>query len=128
MKVPFTLCLGNAHGRNNLLSFLALRIRESQLLFMPMQGGGTEIIMAENTKTKKAPAKKKSPPKNGAKKQGTKNTTKQTTKMPKGSIKNKTLSNEIKGIILIARAKFSSALASETHMGEIISYRSLPCG
>ncbi len=28
---------------------------------------------------------------------------------------------------LIARAKFSS-LWSETHMGEIISYRSLPCG
>ena len=106
MRVPFTLCLGNAHGRNNLLSFLALRIGENQLLFMPTQGGGTEIIMAENTKTKKAPAKKKSPPKNGAKKQGTKNTTKQMTKMPKGSIKNKTLSNEIKGILLIALGIF----------------------
>ena len=39
--------LGNAHGRNNLLSFLALRIRENSLLFVPMQSGGMEIIMNE---------------------------------------------------------------------------------
>ena len=60
MKVPFALCLrrislpvrnfprrclGNAHGRNNLLSFLALRIGEIKLLFVPTQGGGMEIIM-----------------------------------------------------------------------------------
>ncbi len=37
--------LGHAHGHNNLLSFLALRIREIPLLFMPAQGGGMEIIM-----------------------------------------------------------------------------------
>ncbi len=58
MKVPFALAsgriraparnfpriaLGNAHGRNNLLSSLALRIRELSLLFMPTQGGGMEI-------------------------------------------------------------------------------------
>ena len=56
MKAPFTLeiklpvrnfprlCLGNAHGRKNLLSFLALRIREIQLLFVPAQDGGMEIM------------------------------------------------------------------------------------
>ncbi len=37
--------LGNAHGRNNLLSFLALLIREISLLFVPTQSGGMEIIM-----------------------------------------------------------------------------------
>ena len=60
MKVLFTLssgriraparnfsriALGNAHGRNNLLSFLALRIRELSLLLTPTQGGGMEIII-----------------------------------------------------------------------------------
>ena len=37
----------NAHGRNNLLSFLALRIRENSLLPVPTQSGGMEIIMSK---------------------------------------------------------------------------------
>lgn len=60
VKAPFTLLsptnliarakfssrtLRNAHGRFNLLSLLALRIREILLHFMPMQGGGMEIKM-----------------------------------------------------------------------------------
>ena len=36
---------GNAHGHINLLSFLALPIREISLLFVPTQGGGMEINM-----------------------------------------------------------------------------------
>lgn len=36
---------GGAYGQNNLLSFLALRIREISLLFVPVQGGGMEIFM-----------------------------------------------------------------------------------
>ena len=40
-----SLRLGNAHGQNNLLSFLALRIREIQLIFAPKQSDGMEIIM-----------------------------------------------------------------------------------
>ena len=39
------LQVGNAHGRNNLLSFLALLIEIFYLLFVPMQSGGMEIIM-----------------------------------------------------------------------------------
>ncbi len=35
----------NAHGRKNLLSFLATRIRELSLLFVPTCGGGMEIFM-----------------------------------------------------------------------------------
>ena len=65
MKIPFTLVsdgfncpceifrsisLGNAHGRNNLLSFLALRIRE--ITICVAQGGGMEIIMAERKTAK----------------------------------------------------------------------------
>ena len=59
MKVPFPLSLRrillpvrfflplveNAHGHNNLLSFLPLPIRDISLLFVPVQGGGMEIIM-----------------------------------------------------------------------------------
>ena len=37
--------LKKAHGQNNLLSLLALRIRENSLLFVPTQSGGMEIIM-----------------------------------------------------------------------------------
>ena len=60
MKVPFTLASGrillpvrifftsfkNAHGRNNLLSFLALPIRKiNYILCCAVQSGGMEIIM-----------------------------------------------------------------------------------
>ncbi len=38
------ICLENAHGHKNLLSFLALRIRENPLQFKPAQGGGMEIF------------------------------------------------------------------------------------
>ncbi len=67
MKAHFALCLrriklpvrklprqslGNAYGRNNLLSILALPIREIYLIFMPMQGGGMEITMKSRLKLK----------------------------------------------------------------------------
>ncbi len=39
--------MAKAHGRNNLLSLLALRIRESSLQFVPTQSGGMEIIMLD---------------------------------------------------------------------------------
>jgi len=39
----------NAHGRNNLLSFLALLIEIFHLLFVPTQGGGMEITMDYTT-------------------------------------------------------------------------------
>ena len=60
MKVPFpllppaqfiarakfsSLLLRNAHGRKNLLSFLAIRIRDFSLLLVPTYGGGMEIFM-----------------------------------------------------------------------------------
>ena len=63
VKAPFTLLsptnlivrakfssrtLRNAHGRFNLLSFLALRIREVLLDFVPAQGGGMEIKMKKS--------------------------------------------------------------------------------
>ena len=35
----------NAHGRKNLLSFLAIRIREFKLIFVPTYGGGMEILL-----------------------------------------------------------------------------------
>ncbi len=37
-----SLSLRNAHGRKNLLSFLAIRIRDIKLLFVPTYGGGME--------------------------------------------------------------------------------------
>ena len=45
--------LGNAHGRNNLLSFLALPIREISLLSVPTEDGGMEIIMKNEAKIEK---------------------------------------------------------------------------
>ena len=62
--------------------------------------------MAEKTKTKKAPAKKNSSSKSGKTKQVPKTISRQTAKIPKSNKKNKTLSNEIKGILMIALGIF----------------------
>lgn len=62
--------------------------------------------MAEKTKTKKAPAKKNSSSKSGKIKQAPKTISRQTAKIPKSNKKNKTLSNEIKGILMIALGIF----------------------
>lgn len=62
--------------------------------------------MAEKGKTKKAPATKAASAKGGKKKQAPKTASKQTTRVPKHKVKNKTLSNEIKGILMVALGIF----------------------